>query len=75
MGQRRHHSLLEVCSNTLVGFVGSYWLGLLILPLFGFEITHASNFIIVSVFTAWSILRGYIMRRLFNLLHMKGVLK
>lgn len=75
MSQRRHHSLLEVVSNTAVGFIGSYWLGFLVLPLLGFEVTHASNFIIVSIFTVWSIARGYMMRRLFNLLHTKGVLK
>jgi len=75
MSQRRRHSLLEVVSNTAVGFIGSYILGLLVLPLFGFAVTHASNFIIVSIFTIWSIFRGYAMRRIFNWLHVKGVLK
>jgi len=75
VNQKHYHSLLETIVGTTVGFAGSYLLGLLIIPILVGPVTHEANFILVLVYTIWSVVRGYYNRRFFNLLHMKGILK
>lgn len=72
--QSKKHSLLEAALSTFIGFFVAYWAGWFILPAFGFAVTHQSNFIITCLFTVISVIRGYLVRRLFNLLHTRGML-
>ena len=67
MTQPRWHSLLEASTNTAVGFAGSYvLLEAIISPMFGLRTSPTDNLAITFIFTAWSVLRGYLTRRYFN---------
>ncbi len=63
--QSKRQSLIEVVSNTVVGYMGS-----MIIMNILFDLPAKQDFIVVTIFTIWSLARGYGMRRLFNwLLH------
>ncbi len=47
---------------------------IVVFPLFGIHVPLATNFAIGGFFTVISIVRGYFVRRLFNSLHVKGLL-
>lgn len=66
MNQTRLGSLIEACINTAIGFFGSILLSHIVYPLFGHSFTFAQNVGITVVFTVWSIVRGYAVRRWFN---------
>ena len=60
---------LEVLTNTLTGLVGSWCITLYFVGGNHTPIETAS--IITIACTVWSLLRGYVIRRLFNRLSMK----
>ena len=66
MNQTRLGSLIEACINTAIGFFGSILLSMVVYPMFGHSFTLAQNAGITLIFTAWSILRGYAIRRWFE---------
>lgn len=67
MGQSRLASFLEANANTWVGFVGSMLLWEFVVePLYGFSTSFFDNLTITIIFTVWSIVRGYLVRRYFN---------
>lgn len=72
--QSRKHSIIETFLNTLSGFIISWVLTLLIMPLFGWEVSAAQGFNLTMIFTVISVTRSYFWRRLFNRLHKKGLL-
>ena len=64
--QKKRHSLIEAIINTLAGFIVSLLIQLVIYPLMDIPVRFEQNLIITSVFTLASILRGYVIRRIFN---------
>ena len=72
--QKKRHSLLEVCVGTAIGFIVAYLANWIVLPWFGLFPSHGEIFWITCVFTVISIVRGYFVRRLFNWIHLKGIL-
>ena len=72
--QKKKHSLLEACLSTAIGFGVAVLTNFLVLPLFGLPVTGSQSFWIGVVFTLVSAVRGYYVRRLFNWLHVKGIL-
>ena len=64
--QSRLQSLIEAWLNVAIGFGVSLVANLIVLPLFGYPVTVGDAFGIGLVFTAISIVRSYIIRRLFN---------
>lgn len=64
--QSRKHSLLESSLNTLSGFLITLIAQSLIYPAFSIHTTGAQNFQLALIFTALSIVRSYVWRRLFN---------
>lgn len=64
--QSRKHSLIESTTNTIVGFIVSLLIQLAIYPAMGIPVRFSQNIIITFVFTISSILRGYLIRRIFN---------
>lgn len=64
--QNRIQSLAEVLSNIFVGFIISYLLVYFVLPLFGLPQHGGKSLLITLIFTAASIIRMYIIRRLFD---------
>lgn len=67
MEQSKLGSLIEACINTAIGFLTTLVLAPIVYPLFGHTFTLAQNLGITGIFTVVSILRGYAVRRWFNL--------
>lgn len=66
MKQSRWMSLLEAVTNVLVGYgvaVATQWL---VFPLFGLHATLQENLLIGLIFTAVSLVRSYVLRRVFE---------
>jgi hypothetical protein len=65
--QTRRFSWIEAITNTLVGFIVSLLIQLAIYPIMDIPVKFHQNIIITCVFTGASILRGYLIRRFFNI--------
>lgn len=65
-GQKKTHSAAEAIINVLVGFGVSYAANLVVLPCFGFNVSHSAAFGIGIIYTVISLVRSYILRRIFN---------
>lgn len=60
-------SFIESNVNTFVGFAGSMLIWeFLVKPLWNLPTNLADNLAITCIFTVWSIVRGYFVRRYFN---------
>ena len=68
MNQSRKASLLEAVVNVAVGFGISLGAQLVVFPWFGIHVDARTNVQIGGCFTAASLARAYILRRLFNCL-------
>ena len=64
--QSRIESLIESCTNVLIGYVVAVLSQLLIFPFFNIHVPLTSNLAIGLWFTVISLLRSYILRRYFN---------
>ena len=69
--QSKKYSLIESVTNTAIGFMISLLIQIVIYPVMGIPVTFSQNIIITMVFTLVSILRGYVIRRIFNLINKK----
>ena len=59
-------SPVEAVTNTAIGYGIAIATQLAVFPLFGLQVTLAENLAIGVIFTAASVLRGYVLRRLFE---------
>jgi hypothetical protein len=66
VSQTRLGSAVETMANIVIGFAINWVCNLLILPLFGFDITGTQAFNMGLIFTVISIVRSYALRRFFN---------
>jgi hypothetical protein len=64
--QDKKNSFKESFINTFIGLITSFALQIIMYPSLGIEVTLNQNFIITSVFFSISVLRGYLIRRIFN---------
>lgn len=64
--QTRKMSFVEAVANVLIGYLISVLANIIVLPAFGYQVTLAHSFAIGAAFTAISLLRSYVLRRLFN---------
>lgn len=64
--QSKTLSLIESIANTLVGFLISLLVQLIIYPALDIPVTIYQNILITFVFTIVSITRSYLVRRFFN---------
>lgn len=64
--QKKINSLIETMTNTVVGLLLSFCIQIIIYPALGIKVTIGENVTITFVFFLVSILRGYIIRRIFN---------
>jgi hypothetical protein len=67
--QTRKFSWIEAITNTIVGFIVSFLIQIIIYPLMDIPVRFSQNIIITCVFTLASICRGYCIRRVFNKIH------
>lgn len=71
--QSKRQSMVESWASTAVGFVLSLGVWAWIVnPLYGLQTSPLDGLGITAIFTVVSIIRGYYMRRAFNLLHSKN---
>lgn len=66
MAQTKFGSFAEAWANIAVGFAINFTANMLILPLFGFNVTGSQAFHIGLIFTVISLARSYVLRRWFN---------
>lgn len=66
MIQSRKMSMIESLTGTFIGFVVSVSAACVVYPLFGHAFTLTQNVAITAIFTVISVIRGYIVRRIFN---------
>lgn len=59
-------SLVEATANVVVGFLLALLTQIAVFPLFGIVVSFGDNMLIGSTFTAVSILRSFMLRRLFE---------
>jgi hypothetical protein len=64
--QTRSMSAVEAATNTLAGFLVSLALTFTVLPSFGYKVTAQDAWGITAIYTAASVIRSYLVRRLFN---------
>lgn len=72
--QTRKASLIETLLNTALGYGVALTAQIVVFPWFGINIPLSSNILIGAIFTVVSIARGFILRRLFEALRVRGVL-
>ena len=66
MKQSRTMSLVEAMTNVVVGYGVAVLTQILVFPWFGIEVGLADNMKIGMVFVGVSLVRGYLLRRLFE---------
>lgn len=64
--QTKTESIIETLANIATGMLISYLLGMIVYPLYGFNVTPGQNTEIVIIYTAVSMTRSYAWRRIFN---------
>jgi hypothetical protein len=67
--QSRLQSFIESLMNVAIGYGVALASQILIFPFFGIHISLSDNLLIGAFFTVISIIRGYLVRRLFNHIH------
>ncbi len=68
MTQSRTMSLVEAATNVIVGYVLAIVTQIVVFPWFGIETELAEHMAIGIVFVGVSLVRGYLLRRLFEAL-------
>ena len=66
MEQSKKHSAVESATNIIVGIVGSLIIWRVFAPIVGIPYKGGQSIQIVGVYTVWSFIRSYVIRRLFN---------
>jgi hypothetical protein len=74
IGQSRRSSLIEISLSTAIGYVVAVSSQMLVFPLVGIHTNPETNLEIGAFMTVVSVVRGFFVRRLFNHLHVRGVL-
>ena len=64
--QSRLFSLIEAWANVLVGYGIALATQIAVFPIFDLHATMAQNMAIGAIFTAVSLVRSYVLRRVFN---------
>lgn len=71
MKQSKLMSWVETILNTSIGFVIAMATQVIVFPLFGYAPPLSTNFKIACIFTVVSIMRGYCLRRLFEVFRVR----
>ena len=66
MRQSRMMSLVEAVANVVAGYALAVGVQVLVFPLFGLEATLRQSLAIGAIFTLVSLVRGYLLRRVFE---------
>lgn len=71
--QSRIMSFVESWVNIIVGFSINFIANLVFFPMFGWSITVVENLTLGVIYTAISLVRSYVLRRLFNKITLKQI--
>jgi hypothetical protein len=71
MKQTRAMSMIETVASTAVGFAVALATQIVVFPLFGFAPSLHQNLAITAIFTVVSVCRQFLMRRVFEALHIR----
>lgn len=66
LNQSRQRSAIETVCNVSVGCVVAFIANMAILPAFGYMPTTGDNIKLSAIYTALSLVRSYLVRRIFN---------
>ena len=66
MRQSSFSSLIESAANILIGYWCAVFTQLIVFPIMGIDVSLNKNLMIGLVFTLISLLRSYVIRRVFN---------
>ena len=66
MTQSRRMSLIEAATNVIVGYALAVGMQIVVFPVFGIYIALGEQLAIGLAFTGVSLVRGYVLRRLFE---------
>ena len=66
MSQSKFTSLIESAANILIGYWCAVVAQLIVFPIMGIDVSLNKNLMIGLVFTLISLLRSYVIRRVFN---------
>ena len=66
MRQSRRGSLVEALANVIVGYALALGLQMAVFPRLGVALTLPENLVLGALFTVTSLLRSYVLRRLFD---------
>ena len=72
MTQSRAMSLVEAATNVVVGYVLAIVTQIVVFPWFGMEAALGEHLAIGLAFVCVSLARGYLLRRLFETVRMRG---
>ena len=70
MGQSRRMSAVEAVVSTAIGYIVAVATQMVVFPIFGLRVGVIENLGIGLAFTAVSVVRSYLVRRLFERLHL-----
>jgi hypothetical protein len=73
--QSKRASLVESLVNIAIGYGAAIAAQVVIFPLFGINIPAGEHMAIAALFTLVSLVRSYVLRRLFETLRVEGVLR
>ena len=73
--QSRRASLIEALANIAIGYGVAVLAQMAIFPVFGIHATAREHMAIGAMFTAVSLVRSFVLRRLFESLRVEGVLE
>ena len=66
MHQSRHMSLAEAAANVVIGYGIAVATQVVVFPVFGIHINLAADLAIGGIFAMISLLRGFVLRRIFE---------
>jgi hypothetical protein len=72
MGQSRRMSLVEAVANVVVGYAVAVLTQIIVFPLFGLQVSLVDNLAIGVAFTAISLARSFVLRRVFEAIRVRG---
>lgn len=61
-------SVIESIVSTIFGYIIAVALYLIVLPLFGYDVNLNQSIVLTAIFALVSTIRGFVIRRLFNLI-------
>ena len=64
--QTKKQSMIESLTSVCIGWFIGVILNMLVLPLFDYNVSLTDGVLISIIFTAVSVIRGYVIRRWFN---------